>query len=84
MSSIKNIFYRKVDLTYDCFDVETLGGLDSGNVLFGERLQDRRLARVVEAEDENTRFLVSSLEGTQKIKKTHIDLIFYSKYYKVK
>ena len=66
-------------ITYNCFDVETLSGLNLGDVFGWQSLQDGRLSWIVQTEDKDTTLPVVSLEATQKVKKSHI--VWFFKYY---
>ena len=48
--------------TYDCFDVEALRGHDMTNILLAELLEDGGFAGVVEAEHQDSSFVVRALE----------------------
>ena len=66
---------RRDSFTYQRLDVEALRGHDGGDVLFGEGLEDGGLSGVVEAENEDSGFLVVSFERPEEVEESHTDFL---------
>ena len=58
-------------MTYQGFDVETLGGHNLRDVFLGECSQNRRLTSVIQAEHNNPGLTLLFLEHTELAKESH-------------
>ena len=62
----------RAKMTYQCLDVETLGGLDVLDILFGEGTEDRSLSGVVEAENQDSGFTLFLFKHAKLAEESHI------------
>ena len=61
-------------MTYQRFDVETLGGHNLRDVFLGECSQNRRLSSVIQAKHENPGLALLFLEYAELAEKSHFFL----------